>query len=456
MDLTTIFMDSSSIMNETASIDFATEQRYLSILSHKKAMLFLPVTIFISIIMVTGIFGNMLVIYIYSFRYKKTVSNYFIVTMAVLDSIACFVVIPIDIFDNVHNDEFYSSFGCKVFRYLESTVTMGSSYILIVIAVDRYLKICRPLKMVTEKMVKVTCTLTVIVALLCAIPSLILFGIKRSRTAIPGVRGYDCSIEEQYKRSMLRTIYYSLLMIILFLTLIVLAGLYIRIWVQIKRRMGSIVGDDISQASGSTNNTAEQKRKSFLRMRSISEDSSSVSFNKKSFARSVSQNSTGSRLASISEAISRAKPSKTTKIFMLVTFAFVLSFCPTIVIQVLFLTNKSLAKSSSIALLVTLKALSRSHYINNAVNPIIYCFLNVNFRKHCRNLLKDIRSFSFRRMKRQTSKRGSFRPVKVSGSDTVHRSLQKSGSVKSSPGSPTKELEMDQIIAPAQAYSTTA
>lgn len=354
-------------------------------LSKSKAYFFLPVIIFLVLLMIIGALGNSLVLYIYCFRSKKRSSNYFIIAMAVFDLITSAVVMPIDIFDLLYHYSFYSVIACKIFRTVESATIYASAIILIQIAIDRYFKICKPLKFGNQSRTKCMSISAAMVALMLAVPAAVLFGIKRE--PIYGTLcGFDCSVDEQYKNSTFQKVYYIILGLVLLMTFTLLSTLYFLIWLAIKRRKGLIIGDNIR--NGETGGNQKNRRRM---LSSVSDDDSSSTVNiHRIFRRTISNSSTKSKLSSLSERFSSFKCSRTTKIFIAVTVAFVVSYLPSVGVLIIKSVDKTTATESSTFVQVLFKLLSRCHYLNNAINPIIYSFLNKHFRIEYMKLTKSV------------------------------------------------------------------
>lgn len=390
MDATT----TATAVNETmlSSVHLQKTQALLQSQSDGKALLFLPVIVFMVILMIIGVIGNAIVIYIYWFRYPSRSSNCFFITMAVFDLLACAIGMPIDIYDLRNHYTFYSAVACKLFRYVECITTYGSSIILVEIAFDRYLKICRPLEIGNQNRTKTMCVVALILAILMSIPALILFGLTHPNVEIKGlnITGSDCSIAEEYHGGSFPRIYYIILIVIFLVSFSLLAGLYIRIWVEIKRRKEMVIGDRLRHDDDIEGGKSIIKRPEPLS--SVSDDDSSAYANKKvkGNTRTTSTSSYRSRMASLSEAMARMRVSRTTKIFIAVTLVFVLSYLPSIAVMVARSSYKRLETSASPVEELFLKLFSRFHFINNCINPIIYSFLNINFRKQCSKLLKSI------------------------------------------------------------------
>nr|QEJ80978.1 alpha2 adrenergic receptor [Mytilus coruscus] len=354
----------------------------LLLLSQRKAVLYLPVIIFLFLLMIFGCFGNTLVLYIYCFRSKKRSANNFIIAMALFDFITSVVVMPIDIYDLLYHYSFYSNIACKIFRAVESATTYASAVILIQIAFDRYFKICKPLRFGNRNRTKFMSISAGMLALILCSPAVVLFGTRREQIS-GNLCGFDCSVDQKYKGSTFQTIYYLLLGLVFIVTFVILSALYFLIWLAIKRRKGITIGENPRQS------VIQNGRKRMLS--SVSDDdSSSVVQNQKQFRRTLSNLSTKSKLSNLSERLSNIKASRTTKIFIAVTIAFVLSYLPSVGVMICRSVNKKIEKDSSEFVQVLLKLFSRCHYLNNAANPIIYSFLNKHFRDEITKLTKSI------------------------------------------------------------------
>ncbi|XP_041378109.1 orexin receptor type 2-like [Gigantopelta aegis] len=385
----------------------------LNKINDEKAVHYIPVMIWIVMLMLVGVVGNSLVIYVYRRRFKKTSSNYFILTMALFDLIACVVGLPTEIYDLRYPYTFYSPAGCKIFRFTETFVIYGSTIVLVEIAFDRFFKICRPLMLISLFKIKLSCIFAAIFALLLSIPSSILYGITRSKTAIQGLRTFDCSIEHKYVKTTFQMLYYIILLVVFMLTLLILTVLYIRIWLEIRRRRQMIIGDHVNKPR--LESEANEKKKARIKyVPSTSDgDGDDDSCNNGATATTACNGQAKrSRLESFASYAAKLKVSRTTVILFAVTVAFVISYLPSIVVMVLRSTIKNLEADQSIAGDVTSKLFSKFYFINNAINPIIYSFLNINFRRQAKATIHKVLCFDRRRRYRCPQKCDSDRSTK--------------------------------------------
>lgn len=179
----------------------------------------MPAIVIVCIYMIVGLIGNPLVIYYYGFRARSTSSFHFILALAVFDLIICCVSMPLEIVDMIHFYKFESAAACKILRFVNYFATIGSGGILIALAVDRYRKICKPLRkqftlQITRTIIAIVCVFSFCISW----PSLVFYNIVSVNiTKVPGLTGCDCTMIRDNNYRMLITIYN----VVLFLCFIV-------------------------------------------------------------------------------------------------------------------------------------------------------------------------------------------------------------------------------------------
>ncbi|CAG5117687.1 unnamed protein product [Candidula unifasciata] len=371
--------------------------------NYERALYNIPAMIWVGLLMFVGVIGNSLVVYVYRRRFKKTSSNYFILSMAVFDLVACLLGMPTEIYDLNNPYTFYSSTTCKVLRGCAVFTVYGSATVLVEIAFDRYFKICRPLLMVSLSRIRMLCVFAWIIATILSIPPFILFGVNRVNTSIPLVEGYDCSIAEQYKDSTFQSVHYIILGVLIVFIFISLTVIYTRIWLEIRRRRRLVIGDQITKEDDSDS----KKRPRIKYVPSVSEDESmynSVSAHSNNVFMSEIQTNNHSnktvatqtsverrfKLGTLTTCASRLKVTRTTVVLFAVTVAFVLSYLPSIAVMIVRSTVKDFDENQSWISQVVFKILSNCFFINNAINPIIYSFLNIHFRRQVKKTFQRI------------------------------------------------------------------
>ncbi|KAM9715912.1 opsin 4b isoform 2-T2 [Menidia menidia] len=95
---------------------------------------------------ITGMLGNFLVIYAFSrSRSLRTPSNIFIINLAVTDFLMCLTQTPVFFITSMHKHWIFGKKGCELYAFCGALFGICSMMTLMVIAVDRYVVITRPL-----------------------------------------------------------------------------------------------------------------------------------------------------------------------------------------------------------------------------------------------------------------------------------------------------------------------
>uniref|UniRef100_A0A673AST8 Opsin 4b n=1 Tax=Sphaeramia orbicularis TaxID=375764 RepID=A0A673AST8_9TELE len=93
---------------------------------------------------ITGMLGNFLVIYAFS-RGLRTPSNIFIINLAITDFLMCLTQTPIFFISSMHKQWIFGKKACELSAFCGALFGICSMMTLMVIAVDRYVVITRPL-----------------------------------------------------------------------------------------------------------------------------------------------------------------------------------------------------------------------------------------------------------------------------------------------------------------------
>ncbi|KAK3578427.1 hypothetical protein CHS0354_035631 [Potamilus streckersoni] len=191
-------------------------------------------SVLVGILMLIGFVGNLHVLLIYAFRTKPSNHRIFILCLGVLDMVTCSIGMPFILVDLRYPLMFYATAVCKILRFVNYFTCASSVFLLLVIATDRYRKICVPLgKQMSDTMAKVSCGIAMTVALAISWPAPLLYGFSRVNTGVGNITGVRCWTEERFKKTNYQANFNFLLMFIVFATFIVLCVLYSMIGVQI-------------------------------------------------------------------------------------------------------------------------------------------------------------------------------------------------------------------------------
>jgi len=147
----------------------------------------------------------MIVFYVYLRRYRKTTSRIFIVALAGFDLVNC-CLLPFEMAIITHIVKFDYPGICKFSRFVTFMMNNCSSFTLLVISVDRYIRICSPLKTpINNKQAKMWIIISVVAAVIFSWPAGVFYG--TFTIPIPSkIRGVCimanlCLVENQYTDS---------------------------------------------------------------------------------------------------------------------------------------------------------------------------------------------------------------------------------------------------------------
>ncbi|CAL1544838.1 unnamed protein product, partial [Lymnaea stagnalis] len=194
------------------------------------------IAVFIGL-MVVGVVGNIFVCYIFMKKLRKTTQNFLLLCLGFFDLVSTVVGIPSEIWDMRHYYLYDSSpWACKSMRFLTTLPSFASIMVLMVIAVDRYRKVCKPLHgQIHITYAKIAIIAIVIVSVIFSVPALYIYGHRTFQTPLAGVYGHDCSVDDYFRDKSYPLIYEAILASLFVLFTAALVSLYIRIWMETRR-----------------------------------------------------------------------------------------------------------------------------------------------------------------------------------------------------------------------------
>lgn len=349
-------------------------------LNDRTALRFLPVIIYMSLLMLVGIFGNLMVLVVYLRKRLKCSSDYFILNLAFMDLLTCLIGVPVEIADLRDPYMFYAPAACKLLRTVESFSNMGSTLTLMAIAMDRYKRICKLGERFSNQKAKRLCIGAILIGAITSWPAGVVFGKKTVDVGIPGANTADCSTADEMRNTIYPLLYYGLVMLYFIICVIFVLFVYVRISIFIRRGKSKQkkVAKPTAQDAPSFNLHSSNDGHTALSGVSEEEDVKKLHVIEKK-AVDISQ---GGRL------VNTIKVTRTTTIFVAVTAAFILSYLPFLVVMITRNIKKNFEDILSPSAEVFYKFCLKSYFINNAINPVIYNFLNRNFRADVINIFK--------------------------------------------------------------------
>ncbi|CAH1775170.1 unnamed protein product [Owenia fusiformis] len=100
-----------------------------------------------TIIFIVGIVGNFLVCFaVWRNHHMRTVTNYFIVNLAIGDFLVILVCLPPTVLTDVTETWYLGTVMCKIIKYIQGVSVAVSVLTLSIISLERWYAICHPLK----------------------------------------------------------------------------------------------------------------------------------------------------------------------------------------------------------------------------------------------------------------------------------------------------------------------
>ncbi|XP_063443373.1 kappa-type opioid receptor-like [Mytilus trossulus] len=135
-------------------------------INHAFSLRNLPGILFVSTLSLLGISGNFLVIWIFGLKFNQSSYRIYVLCLAVLDFINCFMTMPFVLTYLLYMENYPSELLCKIGHLIGFFIGIASPFTLILIAADRYRNVCRPLSLQwSARRAKLMCLFINIVAL---------------------------------------------------------------------------------------------------------------------------------------------------------------------------------------------------------------------------------------------------------------------------------------------------
>lgn len=351
-----------------------SEKVQADVISNDTVELTLPV-IFVGLMTLLGVSGNLLVIIIFGRKKKKRTYTIFILSLAFADFMVCSVTLPFEIYEIRNTFTFYSVYGCKIFRTYNYLFVFWSTVILILLSIDRYRRVCQPIKVqFSQKFAFLLIFSGFLLSVCLAWPNVFLQGIQRNQNGDHII--YQCSVAEEYATKSYTLVYAKMILVVSIANIVTIIVLYVFIGRKVIQHMR--YRKRFRYASTNTKNL-EQNNSHGLELHQF------PAADQPSFTSSIGQQSIKSVQRELQSSL------KITKIALTIGVVFVISYVPSVVLSLVeaqlgkrYMENYS---STSIGFLLIAE---RAFIINHVVNPFIYGFHDSSFRKTCKELVSDV------------------------------------------------------------------
>ncbi|CAC5380236.1 unnamed protein product [Mytilus coruscus] len=314
----------------------------------------IPVVIFVALLVIVGIIGNLHVLILFrNISDKNSTYPLFVKILAVVDLVTCLVHMPLEIVDLMAPYSWFITKGCRVFRYNQIVLLTISIAVLVLIAVERYNRICRPLtpQMTTSK-AKWISSYAIIASIIFSIPMLMLNG-NHMIQFDNNVTGVDCFISDKYRDSPFLLATYAMLCFGFVMSAAIIIIAYALIIRTILKRRNSVMRFDSDRITSSTV-SSEMKSNSSLRLSNIPS----------SFKGSM----------------------KSTKTLLIISLLFVIVFLPFVILTAYISSKPSFKTNMSDHEQILYHFGIRLILINNVANPFIYGFTDNRFKRNLKIL----------------------------------------------------------------------
>ncbi|XP_078321038.1 QRFP-like peptide receptor [Crassostrea virginica] len=299
-----------------------SESERLELWNKSRFEAFLPSTVYLVLCIVVGVAGNGVVIYIYRCRLQgKHDGRYFIPHLAVADLSAVIASGELHIMNNLYPVTYRFEKLCKWNFVFGFVATVFSTCILLLITVQRYLKVCRPFG---GQMVlfwrRFSLLLSLLMTVILGVPSYFTFGLEKVSNLELNVTGSAC------RRLTTTTQTLSLIHATVCTMLVVTEGaLLIVLYVNISK----VIFQQKDQNLGKPD----------------------------------------------------TKKTNISKMFMVITIIYLVSFLPRMITFLLEGTKAGLWETISVEAYGVVRMVELLYIVNHVANPFVYAFMDVKFVK---------------------------------------------------------------------------
>jgi len=167
-------------MNFTSSPDDALEA-----FNARKIREYAPAIAYSAIVIVLGIVGNAFSVMYYGFHVPRTSTNVIITALGTADLIACFAFSD-EIIELCFTVTFTNVAGCKFIYFCNHTLVITSGCMLLLVAVDRYRRICSPFAwQLSVKWAKIVLACIVVFSILHSVRDLVILDVVHVNVTDP-------------------------------------------------------------------------------------------------------------------------------------------------------------------------------------------------------------------------------------------------------------------------------
>lgn len=357
----------------------------------------MPVIVFVSLEIIFGFFGNVLVLYVYLFRYHRCNFRYFVLCLAIIDITSCLTTMPGELVNLIYWYIYPVREICKVKSFFNVFTACAEGLCLLVIAIDRYRKVCRPFWwQVTPNSAMCLCAVIYTTAFILASPYIFLWGTSTHYYKYKNitVTVTTCGKDSEFKNTVYPLTYSIVVEVIMSCTLIAMLILYIftaQRLLKKQKRLDSCLKTPTSAIAGFQRSTSNDDTGSAECELKIDHAQKTKTPTKTRFLKYKCRNSDANLRTSQESRPVDARIRRMTFIMLILTAIFIITAC--LYQGLLFFiagTNEHLVDEMSSSSKAAYFFFLRLYFINHVINPIVYTSLDPHFRKVLKNLRKRL------------------------------------------------------------------
>lgn len=357
------------------------------------------------IYMVVGVCGNVLVILVYNLKLaKRKDDRYFIPVLATMDLIACLLGSSYALALNILPAKFTSDILCKVLWYFNEATTISSALLLVVVAVQRYLKVCKPLATFNLQWKRIAIFLCFITASIFSIPTLFFYGKLTFPHPLYNITGSRCGQLLRNDRPFRNAVIsftileclFAIIGCISFTVLYALIGKQIYKKFIIFKRTMTLRRRPIGKNAPKGSNSDDAKIRSSvdsididvdITVSSITDSRDNI-MNDKNPPKRKKRRSVDMLQENVSALRQHFHTHRYTYMFIAITIFFIISFTPRIILMMLESVNRNFWRNlidqpRTIALCLFFY---RFYIFNHIINPFIYGFFDTTFKHEVKKI----------------------------------------------------------------------
>ena len=355
--------------------------------------------IFVGVLSVIGIPGNILMILVFTLKHKSSICRTIILALAIYDLLVCGITLPFDFYDLYNHITFRGKWVCKIFRTLNYLFVFNSSSMIQLMTVDRYRRVCRPMKRQMSQRITINCIIVIcFMSTIVTLPNIFIRGIHMIQLD-NNLTGYDCTISDEFISTYIPAAYNGGLFITCVFNILMITILYVLIVQEIYKHFKFL------KSFNARKRNKNKRDKYSISTTSCSKDSLETETSNHTQSSKSSENGEsthvtrtnvqfGSKTCANKDSIKMAgthsyKSYRSTKIAIVISMFYVLSYIPTLsksLIEGIY-GETFLREYFSISVLNTVQ---KSFAINHVINPFIYGFIDKKFRKDCKDIVLSV------------------------------------------------------------------